>query len=433
MDISNDGKLRLFSASNYQPHEGQTKAHNLIDAYRYVTLVCGRRFGKTKMAVAEAAYRALLPDDFFGPPTVYVISDTYDHASKLFNPLATLFYRHLRPFLASKDGIKKKERIITLKSGATIQAKSADNPSSLAGDGITFAVLDESGFISDYALEILLPALIDRKGKLLAIGTPDRSDTWFKEFFDLGLSEDAEDYASLQLPTSANPHIDPEEIENERKRRGEDNFRKYFLGEFLDLAENPLSSLIADATIHREEFPPEEGHKYVAGVDLADRTDYTAVVIVDVTSKPYRVAKVERWQGIGYKATGARVAGLLKAYNEARGYVDRTGVGDAAIPFITQHYGNIVPVVFTQSEKQSMFDTISTFLEKGDLELLDRNHLIQEMRVLRAMQTKRGVSYAAPNGQHDDGVMALFLAGKGFDQTFYIPKRANLSGFRLPI
>ena len=430
MDLFNAGKIILFETVHYTPHEGQVRMHNFVDHYRYTTVVCGRRFGKTISAYHEAAFQALQPNDASGPPIVYLVSSSYDHATKLFNPLATMFERKLKPFKAKTY---RKDRIIELKTGALIKTKSADNPSSLAGDGVTFAILDESGFITDYAVEILLPALVDRKGKMLAIGTPDRSDTWFKRFFDIGLSEDATNYVSLQLPTETNPRINPEELADRRREQGEENYRKYFLAEFLDLAENPFSTLLANTEIIKYESPPQEGHTYVAGIDLADRTDFTAVVVVDVTEKPYKVVKVERWHGIGYEATGARIAGILKAYNSAQGYVDRTGVGDAAIPFITKHYGNIFPIVFTQPEKQSMFDTISTHLEKKELQLLDKNNLLQELRVLRASQTKRGVSYQAPNGQHDDTVMALFLAGKGFERQIYIPRRANLSGFRLPI
>lgn len=427
----NSGREALFKALKYVPHDGQMQAHALMEDKRFVTVVCGRRFGKTKLATYEVIYQALQADDQSGAPVCYVISDTYQHAGKIFNELTRIFQRELKPFL---ENIQRKDRVIELKSGAQIYAKSADSPASLAGDGVTFAVVDESGFVDDYAIEVLLPSLIDRKGKLLAIGTPDRSDTWFKRHFDLGLG-DQEDYGSLQLPTSSNTSISflAEEIEKERARMNEEAFRKYYLAEFLDLDENPLARFLHFAEIHKQPQGAMHGRRYVAGVDLADRSDYTYVLIVDVTETPYRIVKTERWRGTGYEATGKRIAELLRRYNNAVAYVDRTGVGDAAMPHITRHYGNIYPVVFTQKEKMNMFDTVSTYLERKELELLDANNLIEEMRVLRATQTARGITYAAPPGQKDDGVMALFLAGKGFKTDYFIPKGLGLGGFRAAI
>lgn len=425
---------KLFKLIKYEPHPGQKLLHEAVDNHRFVIAVCGRRFGKTTAAVMETVYQVLHKGDEFGPPLVYLVSDTYDHSRKMFGQAASILTR-LMPEKNGKKRIEVQKRagyIEVLDTGAKIFVKSADNPSSLAGDGVSFAVIEESSFVSDYAMEVLFPSFLERKGKMLAIGTPDRSDTWFKRAFDLGFTGEEDDYYSIQLPSSTNPLIDPEELERIKKKTSTDNFRKYYLAEFVDVDDNPLAGLVANAVVNKEELPPLNGHKYVAGVDLADRNDYTAVVIVDVTEKPYKVVKVERWKGIGYEATGKRIASLLKKYNHARGWVDRTGVGDAALPHITKHYGNIVPVVFTQKEKMNMFDSLAAHLDRQELELLD-GHLVDELRNLRAIQTTKGISYAAPNGAKDDVAMAMFLAGKGFVTSYYVPSSLAISGFRVSL
>lgn len=423
-----EGREALFRHIGYEPHNGQRRIHSLVDSHRFTTVVAGRRTGKSFSAAAESAYQLLQAGDKFGTPTVYLVSDTHAHTTKVFHQVSAKLQRHFPKLI---EQVYQKDRIINLTNGAQLFSRSAENPASLAGDGVSFAVIDEASFVDNYAVEVLMPSLLERKGKVLAIGTPDRHN-WFKDWFDLGLI--GEDYASLQLATSSNPHIDPAEIEKERKRRSTEFFARYYLAEWVDAAETPLAALISSAVVHKEPAPPDQYRRYVAGVDLADRIDFTAVVVVDITQKPFRVVDVQRWQGVGYEATGKRIAEVLRSYN-AQGYVDRTGVGDAAIRYITQHYGNVVPVVFTLREKMGMFDTVAAHLERQELELLDANHLVEELRILRATEVSKGVSYAAPDGAHDDVAMALFLASKGF-QDFSIwdnIRHPSLSGFRLPI
>jgi phage FluMu gp28-like protein len=426
--------LIKIAGKPYLPHPGQKLLHEAVDNHRFVIAVCGRRFGKTTAAVMETVYQAIQPGDSFGPPLVYLVSDTYDHSRKMFSQAAQILTR-LMPDKGGKKRVDVQKRagyIELLDTGAKIFVKSADNPSSLAGDGVSFAVIEESSFVSDYAMEVLFPSFLERKGKMLAIGTPDRSDTWFKRAFDLGLTGEDDDYYSIQLPSSTNPLIDEKELERLREKTSTDEYRKYYLAEFVNLEDNPLAALVSSAIIHKEPVPPLPGRKYVAGVDLADRVDYTAVVIVDVTEKPYKVVKVDRWKGIGYEATGKKVADLLKRYNNARAWVDNTGIGYRAVGDITAHYGNIVRVTFDIYNKMKMFDEVAAHLDNGDLELLE-GHLVDELRILRAIQRTKGVSYEAPRGAHDDLAMALFLASNGFNASYHVPSNHAISGFKVTI
>jgi len=386
----------------------------------------------TTASIYEAIYHLLQGEDIHGKvPFIYIVAPTYvDAEYRIFRPIVKMF--NSTPALEVFDAKDKvRERMLYLPNGAELWCKSADNPSSLAGDNVSFAVIEEAGFIDDEAIEILRPSFAARKTeKRLNIGTPDRADTFFRKEFDLGISGEM-GFSSINLPSDTNPNVSKDYLEKQRKLEGDTKYRKYYLAEFIDLDSNPFSGLLTDEVIDGEEQEPIPGHRYVAGVDLGQRHDYTVVVVVDVTDNPARVVKVERWNGLGYPVTGKKVADILKSYR-AYAYVDETGVGIAAINDIRRHYGSLEGVNFSLQSKEIMFDDIYTGLETKSLRLYNNDVLIRELRNLRAIQRSKGVSYEAPSGQNDDTVMALFLAGKGLKRTVTLPRAlSGIAGHRV--
>jgi hypothetical protein len=76
-----------------------------------------------------------------------------------------------RPYWASQPN--ETDLRIYLITGGTICLRGADSYDSLRGDGLDFLVLDEFASIAREAWpEVLRPALADRRGKALFIGTP---------------------------------------------------------------------------------------------------------------------------------------------------------------------------------------------------------------------------------------------------------------------
>lgn len=422
MEISNVQKKFLFDALEYKPHDGQVKVHNLIDHYPVVSAVAGRRFGKSYMATYEAIYQAIQEGDGAGPPVVYIVSDTYDHAGKIFFPILHLFENHpiLKKYLVRAY---RKNMQIELKTGAKLYAKSADTPQSLAGDSVSFAIIDEAGYVSDEALDVLRPAFAARENpRRLNVGTPDRNDTFFKREFDIGLSEEP-GYASLVLPSHVNPLVSEAYLENERKMHSDNNYERMYLAEFSEVDGAPFSKMLDDVELVKPQ-EPRGARTYVAGVDLAQLQDYTVVVVVDVTEEPFEVVHLSRWNGLTYEVSGKKIADILRRYNYALGYVDSTGVGIAAIDNITRHYGNVEPVSMQLHMQMNAFDQLNAALRDRRLKLLDDRNLLSEFRNLRAITNKRGISYQAPKGLHDDIVKAMFLATRGFSTNAFIPEDA---------
>ena len=67
--------------------------------------------------------------------------------------------------------------------GATIAVRGADNYDSLRGEGLDFLVLDEYASMRPEAwTEVLRPALADRRGRALFIGTPQGHNHFYELF-----------------------------------------------------------------------------------------------------------------------------------------------------------------------------------------------------------------------------------------------------------
>lgn len=403
-------RSKLWGILGYTPHAGQHAMHQTLDNTETRRLVClyGRRAGKTHGARFESIYQALRPNDKFGAPLVYVVSDTYAHAKKLFMAIALEFSTKLSPLL---DRISVSELSITLKTGAEIWAKSADNAASLAGDGVSFAVVDESGFVGDYSIEVMMPALSERGGQVLAIGTPDHPN-WYREWFYLGLDE-RYGHRSHQFPTSVNPYFPLEELERYRESMPERLFRKYFEAEFID-DENAVfkrDMLTERLTLSPE--APQPDHIYSAGIDVAKVVDYNVVSIFDTSVTPARQVHLERWHGTSWEHTVARIAQLLTRYNNAHAVLDATGVGDPIFEALRGQYPHVEPFKFTAKSKPPLIESLAMGLERGMAQLIDDPVQMDEMSSFQAHSTPTGVKYAAAEGKHDDVVIANALALRG--------------------
>lgn len=108
------------------------------------------------------------------------------------------------------------ERRIELPGGGSVTVKSADNPDSLRGSGLDGVVVDEAATV-DHATwtEVLRPALADRLGWAIFIGTP-KGNNWFRDLFNYAETDD--EWERWQLPTSDNPIIAASELEAAEKQ-----------------------------------------------------------------------------------------------------------------------------------------------------------------------------------------------------------------------
>jgi hypothetical protein len=190
---------------------------------RFRILVAGRRFGKTYLALVElcrAAWKSGRLAWYVGP--------TYKQAKRIaWKPLKQL----TRPYWASQPN--ETDLRVELITGGTICLRGADNRDSLRGDGLDFLVLDEYASIAREAWpEVLRPALADKQGGALFIGTP----RGYNHFYDLyQKAQDQPNWATFQYTTEEGGNVAREELESATHELDERTYRQEFQASFENL------------------------------------------------------------------------------------------------------------------------------------------------------------------------------------------------------
>ena len=190
---------------------------------RFKVAVCGRRFGKTTLAIWLMCREAAQPNR-----EIFYIAPTYRQAKMI-------AWKKLRKKLVDLRWVRKineTELSITLKNGSVISLKGADGGAqNLRGIGLDAVILDEAAIIDQEAwTEVLRPALADKQGWALFISTPAGMN-WLKDLYDLA-EEFPDEWASFQFTSLEGGNIPLAEIEAARKTLDLRTFRQEFEATF---------------------------------------------------------------------------------------------------------------------------------------------------------------------------------------------------------
>ena len=183
----------------YAPRKWQREIHN--DTNRFKIVVAHRRSGKTSLCINELIKQALLNDG----GRYFYIAPTY-RAAKM------IAWEMLLACAPGEFVVKKHETDLVVKfvNGSYIELKGADNPDTLRGIGLWGVCFDEySQQPSNIYSEIIRPALSDKKGWAMWIGTPKGKNEFFK-LFDSAKSK--ADWRTWLLPVSKTKLIDEKEL-----------------------------------------------------------------------------------------------------------------------------------------------------------------------------------------------------------------------------
>jgi len=191
---------------------------------RFRVAICGRRFGKTHLAIRELCKEASEPRR-----EVWFVAPTYRQAKQI-------VWRKLKYKLQDLnwcERVNESELSIDLKNGSRISLKGADNADSLRGVGLDFLVMDEFADIDPEAFyEVLRPTLADKQGRALFIGTPRGMGNWSYDLYQMP-QEDPDTWSSFQYTTLQGGNVDELEIDQARKLLDARTFQQEFEATFV--------------------------------------------------------------------------------------------------------------------------------------------------------------------------------------------------------
>lgn len=196
------------------------------DTHRFRVVNCGRRFGKTTLAVWEMLACAVYQTN----RNICYIAPTYQQA----RDIAWQELKRVCQPVTNKVNESRLEITINCKGGGTsnILLRGWEAVETLRGQKFDFVVIDEIASMRNWLnnwQEVIRPTLTDTKGQALFISTPKG----FNHFYELyNLENTDSDYKSFHFSSHDNPHLPPDELEKARQELTEDRFAQEYLADF---------------------------------------------------------------------------------------------------------------------------------------------------------------------------------------------------------
>lgn len=368
-------------------HPGQERV--VSEAKRFNVLMCGRRFGKTSLG-HDIAVETVLAGKMVGwmAPSYKILAPAWLDLVTTLLPVPGLVKNEL-------------QKVIRLPNGGSVEAWSLDSDDPARSRKFHQIIVDEAGLVPRLAHvwnSALRPTLADYEGGAWFLGTPKGVGD-FSAFHakGQGVGHDPE-WASWCLGTMDNPHIKPSEIEAMRKELPHETFQQEVMGIPMQSGDHPIGL----EQINKCVCPVSQAPVVAWGVDLARSVDFTVAVGLDTRG---HVARLERWKA-PWGVTRTRLIGLL---GNTLAAIDQTGVGDPIVEDLQRHGVRAMGEVFSARNKQHMMEALIAAIQQERIGFPD-GWLKGELESLEASKTQVGTRYAARDGNHDDGVMALALA-----------------------
>ena len=274
----------------YKPREHQLKVHELLDGKRFAVVVAHRRFGKTVAALNHLIREAVLNEK--ETPRYAYIAPTYGQAKRV-------AWDYLVKYTTPLGGTNNISELRVDFWGRRIQLYGSDNPDSLRGQFFDGVIIDEVGDQNPKIwTDIVRPALTDRKGWCLFIGTP-KGHNHFKELRDRAEKEDG--WGLLEFKASETGVVDEVELKQAKNEMGEDKYRQEFECSFDAAVEGSYYGQMLnelEEKKHMQEIPREEISRTFTAWDLG-MGDSTSIWVAQLVGSEVRLLDYYENHGVG--------------------------------------------------------------------------------------------------------------------------------------
>lgn len=203
----------------YSPRPLQRTLHNEMRSKRWGVVVCHRRFGKTVWAINHILRDAILSQE--ANPRYAYMAPTYRQAKNV-------AWDYLKQFAGEIPGVRFHETELRcdLPTGARISLLGAENPDSLRGIYLDGCVMDEVAQMPENVFpEVIRPALSDRKGWAVFVGTPMGHNAFF-DLYEQARSSD--EWLTAVYRASETGLLDDEELDAARAMMSADQYAQEF-------------------------------------------------------------------------------------------------------------------------------------------------------------------------------------------------------------
>lgn len=346
--------------------------HPALEQYRFAVIVAHRRFGKSVGSVNHLIKKAITMTKFKSPNFAYL--------APFLKQAKMVAWDYLKFYTAKIPGIKVNESELYVEfpsfytdaRGARIYIIGADRPDGLRGTYWDGVVIDEYAQIKKELWgEVLRPALSDRRGWAVFIGTPKGQN----QFYDMYLqAQRSNEWYSCLYTVDDTGIIPPDELAAMKLEMTQTEIRQELYCDFAAAAYNRLISLdsINDAMTRELSEDDYKGMPKVMGVDVARFGDDSSVIfcrqglqafepdiykeVDNMTLAGIIAHKIDEWQPDAVFIDSGRGEGVIDRLRQL-GYSDKV----IEVPF----GGKALQDTRYMNKRVEMWDGCRQWLEQG--------------------------------------------------------------------
>lgn len=427
-------------------YDYQKDIANSITHNRRVSVNTSRQAGKTTTAVAIILHYVLFNDH----KTVALLANKGDSAREILDRIK-IAYEAL-PKWMQQGVVEWNKGSVEFENGCKIIA-AATSSSAIRGKSISFLYIDETAFVEnwDEFFASVFPTISSgNTTKILFTSTPNGLNHFYKTCE--GAREGRNGYIYIEVPWNKVPGRDDRWKQETLEGMDFDleKFAQEFECQFLGssgtlIVGSKLKTLVFKnpivnkngLTMYEE---PQKGRTYVCIVDVSrgKGLDYSAFQIIDATQMPYKQVCVFRDNMIIPIDYAEVIWRTTKSYNDALILVETNDIGEQVSDILHNDF-EVEGLLYTESAGRSGKRISGGFgknVDKGIRTtksvkaigcnmlkmLIEQDQLmINDFNTIQELSTfsRRGNSYEAESGCHDDLVMGLVLFGWLADQPFF--------------
>ena len=336
----------------FHPYPFQQKLVESFHNRRFTICKLPRQSGKSVTVTAYLIHQAIFRDNI----NIAILANKRETSFELMAKLQTS-YENLPKWL-QQGVIAWNKGSIELENGSRITASSTSS-SAVRGFSYNIVMLDEFAFvptnIAEEFFSSVYPTISSGKStKVIIVSTPNGLNHFYKLWTDAEKNRNS--YNAIEAHWSEVPGRDAKWREETVANTSEQQFAQEFECDFLGSAGSLISASKLKVLTYEDPLTssggldvyenPIQGHEYLMTVDVSRgmRLDYSAFLLVDITSYPHRLVAKYRNNEIKPMLFPDMIVRTAKNYNNAWILCEVNDIGDqvASIVFYDMEYENLL-------------------------------------------------------------------------------------------
>ena len=429
------------------PYPFQRKLVDSFHNNRFTICKLPRQSGKSVTVTAYLIHQAIFRDNI----NIAILANKRETSFELMAKLQTS-YENL-PKWMQQGVLGWNKGSIELENGSRITASSTSS-SAVRGFSYNIVMLDEFAFVptnmADEFFSSVYPTISSGKStKVIIVSTPNGLNHFYKLWTDAEKHRNS--YNAIEAHWSEVPGRDQRWKEETISNTSEQQFQQEFECDFLGSAGSLIAASKLKALVYEDPIKssggldiyeePIKGHEYIMTVDVSRgmKLDYSAFIVVDITSYPHKLVAKYRNNTIKPMLFPDVIVRTAKKYNKAWVLCEVNDIGDqvASMVFYDMEYENLLMTSMRGRAGQVLGHGFSGGKTQLGLkmakapkklgcsnlkQLVESDKVIfNDFQIINELTTfvEKRDSFSAEEGCHDDLVMCLVIYAWAVAQDYF--------------